>query len=527
MRELSAFEVRRRIASGDVLVIFDGLVLKLNNWLPRHPGGDKAIQHMVGRDATAEMTAYHSHETLKNARKFAIARLVSSELPWSNLTPPIQGGLFREADFVDEGINLSSRSSSEFGGDEVMLDSANPDDHGSGGLRRVAAHEEAQVRRDLEIYPSLDTQTQAAIQQKYLQLGERLEREGFYRCYASDYGREAMRWLFLAACSALLYRSGWFLSSSIFLGLFWHQVTFFGHDAGHTGITHSHTLDAVLGVSIASCVGGLSIGWWKRNHNVHHLTTNSARDDPDIQHMPIFAVTPTLLTDISSTYYDKTLWYDAAAKLLVKVQQFTFYPIMLFGRFNLYRLSFDHIIFDRGPKTTQARLLRLYETFGIAFFWYWFGYKLVYCMDAPMITKMLFVLISHWTTSPLHVQITLSHFAMSTADLGPAECFAQRQLRTTMDVRCPPWLDCIHGGLQFQAIHHLFPRLPRHRLRNAQPLVREFCKETGIPYREFGFVEGNNVVLSRLAEVSGVAKDMARCLRAMKTAGDYGMNLAE
>ncbi|PZQ65198.1 MAG: hypothetical protein DI553_12955 [Cutibacterium acnes] len=64
---------------------------------------------------------------------------------------------------------------------------------------------------------------------------------------------------------------------------------------------------------------------------------------------------------------------------------------------------------------------------------------------------------------------------MSTIDLGESESFAQRQLRTTMDVDCPAWLDFIHGGLQFQAVHHLFPRVPRHNLRKVQFMIREFC----------------------------------------------------
>ena len=50
-------------------------------------------------------------------------------------------------------------------------------------------------------------------------------------------------------------------------------------------------------------------------------------------------------------------------------------------------------------------------------------------------------------TMPLHVQITLSHFGMSTENYGPSETFAAKMLRTTMDIACPTWLDFFHGGL--------------------------------------------------------------------------------
>ena len=120
-------------------------------------------------------------------------------------------------------------------------------------------------------------------------------------------------------------------------------------------------------------------------------------------------------------------------------------------------------------------------------------------------------MISHMVTMPLHVQFTLSHFAMSTADLGPSESFAQKMLRTTMDVNCPPWMDFFHGGLQFQAVHHLFPRLPRYNLRKASTLVREFSMVTGVGYEVFGFGECNGKVLSRLEEVGRQAAVMKMC----------------
>ena len=121
-----------------------------------------------------------------------------------------------------------------------------------------------------------------------------------------------------------------------------------------------------------------------------------------------------------------------------------------------------------------------------------------------------FVFISHMVTAPVHVQITLSHFAMSTADLG-RRSFPQKMLRTTMDVACPAWLDFVHGGLQFQAVHHLYPRIPRHNLRKGQKLVVEFCEDVGIPYAIYGFVDGNKEVIGRLGEIGRQVKVWEEC----------------
>lgn len=104
---------------------------------------------------------------------------------------------------------------------------------------------------------------------------------------------------------------------------------------------------------------------------------------------------------------------------------------------------------------------------------------------------------------------------MSTVDLGVAESFPQRMLRTTMDVDCPEWLDFFHGGLQFQAIHHLFPRMPRHNLRKAQGAVKEFCEDVGIPYAIWTFSKGSEMVIRQLEDVANQARVLSECQKSM------------
>lgn len=110
-------------------------------------------------------------------------------------------------------------------------------------------------------------------------------------------------------------------------------------------------------------------------------------------------------------------------------------------------------------------------------------------------------------------QIVLSHFSRSTDDLGPHESFPHRQLRTTTDVVCPPSLAFIHGGLHLQVTHHLFPRLPRHNLLAASKMVKQYAKEQGLEYAEFGFLKGNE-------EVRGVLKEVARQVGIVKMVAD-------
>jgi len=228
---------------------------------------------------------------------------------------------------------------------------------------------------------------------------------------------------------------------------------------------------------------------------------------------------------MKSSYYGgfEFLW-DAVAAITVPVQKYTYYPVMAIARFNLYILSWGFLISPRARNKGTMWWTRPTEVVGISVYFFLYFYVLLWSNIPTWTSRAIFLLTSHLITMPLHVQITLSHWGTSTADLGPGESFAQRQLRTTMDVACPQWLDFIHGGLQFQAVHHLFPRVPRHNLRKLQELVREFCAETEIEYMIHGFAAGNGVVLSRLQQVAEQAKIMAACQKHMAATGESGLH---
>ncbi|RDW67888.1 putative delta 8-sphingolipid desaturase [Coleophoma cylindrospora] len=543
---LSRRQIEGRIALGQSIIIHEQIVLKVDGWLPYHPGGEKAIRHMIGKDATDEINAYHSLEAKQQmAARYRIGRI---EGRWENFLPPIQGGKFRPYDECDAGDKNTHTRSDSAGPSRTPSPVFDVDD--AGVRRRQLPHQDlprsssvssvstaaegeeldamsyldaqTKERIDLDIakYPSLDASTQDLVEQKYRLLIERLQKEGLYDCNYSAYAVETCRYTFFFCMFLLFLKLGWYGTSGIFLGCLWHQLVFTVHDAGHMGITHNFTVDSVIGIVIADFIGGLSVGWWKHNHNVHHIVTNSPEHDPDIQHLPFFAISHRLLGSLRSTFYERIMSYDAFARVFLRYQAYTYYPILTFGRFNLYALSWEYLIRGLGPRKGIAWWHRWLEITGQVFFWYWFGYLVLYKSIPTGWDRFAFIMISHMVTMPLHVQITLSHFAMSTADLGPHESFPQKMLRTTMDVDCPQWLDFFHGGLQFQAIHHLFPRMPRHNLRRTQKLVLEFCTEVGIPYALYGFVDGNKEVIGRFAEVSRQAAVLAKCQQTVAKRGD-------
>ncbi|KIM21540.1 hypothetical protein M408DRAFT_333402 [Serendipita vermifera MAFF 305830] len=424
------------------------------------------------------------------------------------MTPPVARGWVRravvsngskrgEGEWVREAHAHTHQDDETLLSSEILLVSKD----------RALTDEVAPTAESLEIPPAtLSLEEQAEHSRSFWELHKRITDAGLYETpYLTGYGPEVARYLSLYILSAVAFVYGWYITSAFFLGLVWHQLTFTAHDLGHMGVTHNWTMDRLLGIFIADFLGGLSIGWWVDNHNIHHLVTNHPTHDPDIQHMPFFAISKNFLNNLYSSYYRRIMLLDAFAAFVLRFQHMLYYFIMSLARFNLYANSYG-FLYKRafeGKRARGGKWTFYLEVVGIVLFWTWYGSLLAHIGNWK--TIIAFVLVSHMVPSPLHVQIVLSHFSRSTQDLGPTESFVHRQLRTTTDVICPDSLAFLHGGLHLQVTHHLFPRLPRHNLRKASMMVKEFATERGLTYHEFGFIGGNGQVLGVLKDVADQA----------------------
>ncbi|KDQ63467.1 hypothetical protein JAAARDRAFT_29485 [Jaapia argillacea MUCL 33604] len=505
-------QVAARILAGENLIIFHGQVVRIPaSWLAVHPGGPLAIQHFIGRDATDEVDAFHFDDTLKKIQSYVVGTIVTDQKGWEPLVPPVASGWVRKVgsdgklEWFNEASAERSKSNTEAApSSQILLVKKDT------SLPQSSLSLSTLQPPPTTLSPEVQTQHSVA----YKVLHKRVTEAGLYKTpYLTGYGPEIARYILLATLSAVAYRHDWLIPSAVCLGLFWHQLAFFAHDLGHMGVTHNWTIDRLIGISIADFCGGLSIGWWVDNHNIHHLVTNHPSHDPDIEHLPFFAISPTFFKSLYSSYYKRIMPFDFASRIFLPLQHKLFYVIMSLARFNLYANSYGFLWKTRNDKgkAKGGRWWWRLEIIGLAVFWTWYGRVLYGCGSWQR--ALAYLLVSHVVTSPLHIQIVLSHFSRSTADLGPSESFPHRQLRTSTDVLCPESLAFIHGGLHLQVTHHLFPRLPRHNLKKASYLVKEFAKEQGLEYAEFGFVEGNS-------EVRGVLKSVAEQVKIMGIVAD-------
>nr|WDA53423.1 delta(8)-acyl-lipid-desaturase [Erycina pusilla] len=285
------------------------------------------------------------------------------------------------------------------------------------------------------------------------------------------------------------------------MGLIWIQSGWIGHDSGHYNVMVNPSLNRFAQILSGNCLAGISIGWWKRTHDAHHISCNCLNFDPDLQHMPLFAVSSKFFDSITSRFYERTLKFDSIARFLISYQHLTFYPVMCFARLNLFAQSI-HLLLSK----TKVRS-RWQEILGIIVFWIWYPYLVSLLPNWG--ERIMFVIASFVVTGIQHVQFCLNHFSSAVYVGNPkGNDWFEKQTMGTLNINCSKWMDWFHGGLQFQIEHHLFPRLPRCNLRRISPVVKELCKKHKLEYMSVSFWEANLMTLRTLKNAAFQARDL-------------------
>jgi acyl-lipid Delta6-acetylenase / acyl-lipid (9-3)-desaturase len=178
---------------------------------------------------------------------------------------------------------------------------------------------------------------------------------------------------------------------------------------------------------------------------------------------------------------------------------------MAAARINLYVQSINHaLVLDYYAKSKDLVWRRDLQIAALIGFWTWL---IALTMQLPTWqSRALFLVPAHVVAGILHVQITVSHFAMPvhtgvTYD-DSSNGYLRTQLRGTMDIDCPTYMDWFHGGIQFQVVHHLWPRLPRHNLRHVKKMLMAFCHQHGLEYNQVPFLQANLMVIEKLRETA-------------------------
>ncbi len=135
--------------------------------------------------------------------------------------------------------------------------------------------------------------------------------------------------------------------------------------------------------------------------------------DPDIEHVPFFAISPHFLTSLYSSYYKRLMTIDAAARIFLSVQHKLFYVVMSLARFNLYANSYIFL-----AKTARARVFGRKKLRGGRWSWWaevcalsvFLGWYVGIVLrrlgeQRGWGAVLVYLLVSNMVASPLHVQV--------------------------------------------------------------------------------------------------------------------------
>lgn len=280
---------------------------------------------------------------------------------------------------------------------------------------------------------------------------------------------------------ALLGQSWWQLAVAGFLGLVFTQIGFLGHDAGHRQLFRSRRANDVVGLVGGNLGIGLSFGWWMDKHNRHHAHPNHADRDPDVASGAI------VFTETAGRAR------RGLARFLARRQAFLFFPMLLLEAISLH-VSSVQALAGRGSNR------RLLET--VLFGAHLAGYLTAVLLVLSPWQALAFVAV-HQGLLGLYLGMSFApnHKGMPILSEQESRDFLRRQVVTSRNVRGGRVIDFVFGGLNYQIEHHLFPSMPRSNLRHAQPLVRAFCADRGVPYLESTLVASYAQALRHLHAV--------------------------
>jgi fatty acid desaturase len=285
----------------------------------------------------------------------------------------------------------------------------------------------------------------------------------------------------LGWAALLIIDSTWFrVADAIFLAFISVQIGYIGHDAGHQQIFGNSWKNDLLGL-----INGFSLGtsysWWVDTHNRHHGRPNQVSYDPAIDY--------SLLAFSEEEAARKT----GLLRMIVKYQGIIFIGLLMLYPISM-RIDSIRYVLRGGTKYRPVEVVTLVSFFAV--------YLLVLYFSMGPWEAILFVVI-HQSIFGLYLSSVFvpNHMAMPVVSADAEPDFVRHQVLTSRNIKGPRIVDYIFGGLNYQIEHHLFPRMPRNRLRHASRIVKQFLEEKSIDYCETGVLESYRVVLSYLHQI--------------------------
>jgi fatty acid desaturase len=312
-----------------------------------------------------------------------------------------------------------------------------------------------------------------------------LERQPFYYAFKIP----ATLAVFAVGVLTLIFASvaGLQLVNAVFLAFAFTQVGFIGHDAGHHQIFRSASNNERLGIIFGNLLLGLSHSWWVDKHNRHHAHPNDPELDPDVE-VPVLAFSE-----------KQARSKRGLSRHVVKFQAYLFFPLLMLEAISLRVDSIRYLVEKKPARALPEFLLVVGH-----FLWY-FGLVFYFL---PFGLAVLFVIV-HQAVFGLYLGSVFApnHKGMPMTGAEARMDFLHEQVITSRNVRPHILTDFLYGGLNYQIEHHLFPRLARNKLKQAQAITKPYCDAHSISYHETSWLQSYREIVQHFHQVGAVCRE--------------------
>ena len=265
----------------------------------------------------------------------------------------------------------------------------------------------------------------------------------------------------------ILYENKYDYILSFIAGQFYIYIGFcMMHDASHYAISKNHSMNEILSVLWNEWALWDTYIWYVHHVVYHHSFTGEFGKDPDMVHL-----NPIIRKDLKDK---KTINFFG------RIQEKIVIPVLLFlpGMYSGQVLAYFSAIFKK--RLWKVNLSGYKVNYFYKFITLLSFYNLVTCHSYLCVMSYIFALNLFYAIS-----IIPDHDMFESTVLNDKETpyWEEQQIRKSGNFLEKSTLFTeLHGGINYQIIHHLFPTVSHRHYRRIEQLVKEHCIKYDIPY---------------------------------------------
>src|ERR687889_706354 len=344
----------------------------------------------------------------------------------------------------------------------------------------------AQAAGENPAHPVLKQSAPRSLPNQYVELKRLIKQRGLLDQQPAYFAGKSLFTLGLLAVGLtllLILDNLWLqLLNAAYLAFVFVQLSLLAHDFGHRQFSfRTPWKNDWLTLILGNLLLGISRKWWIDKHNEHHGHPNQTDLDPDVD-IPLLAFEE-----------EQALEKRGFARFVVKYQAALIFPLSLLQAVSMLRSSVEFLAAKKA-KSTLGEALTICAHLGLYL-------SLLFWVLEPL-QALLFIAVHRGLFGTYMVSVFApNHKAMPVLDRHSRLDFLHRQVLTSRNVIAHPITDFWYGGLNYQIEHHLFPSIPRNKLREVQAIVKGFCRAHSIAYHETSVLQSYREILQHLHEV--------------------------